>query len=159
MCLLAKTALKMIPISVLFGIFLYFGIVSLSGTQLYERIKLIFIPSKYCPSVVYARGVCSMSFAFSSQLLFLMEGNLILKVRPSKRNLFTIIQIVFVIILLFIKSFSIIAYAFPLVLVFLVPLRIYILPNLFTNKELEQVSDFRSLKIRVYFCNLTKKLI
>jgi solute carrier family 4 (anion exchanger), member 1 len=47
----------MIPISVLFGIFLYFGIVSLSGTQLYERIKLLFIPPKYCPNVVYARGV------------------------------------------------------------------------------------------------------
>jgi hypothetical protein len=47
----------MVPVSVLFGIFLYFGIVSLSGTQLYERIKLMFIPSKYCPSVVYARGV------------------------------------------------------------------------------------------------------
>ena len=57
LCLLAKTALKMIPISVLFGIFLYFGIVSLSGTQLYERIKLLFIPPKYCPNVVYARGV------------------------------------------------------------------------------------------------------
>ena len=47
----------MIPISVLFGIFLYFGIVSLSGTQLYERTKLLFIPPKYCPNVVYARGV------------------------------------------------------------------------------------------------------
>lgn len=57
LCLLAKDALKKIPISVLFGIFLYFGIVSLSGTQLYERIKLIFIPSKYCPNAVYARGV------------------------------------------------------------------------------------------------------
>ena len=58
LCLFARFALKMIPVPVLFGIFLYFGIVSLSGTQLYERIRLIFIPSKYCPNVVYARGVC-----------------------------------------------------------------------------------------------------
>ncbi len=57
LCLLAKDLLKKIPISVLFGIFLYFGIVSLSGTQLYERLKLIFKPSKYCPNVSYARGV------------------------------------------------------------------------------------------------------
>lgn len=57
LCLLAKSVLKMIPVSVLFGIILYFGVVSLSGTQLFERIKLIFIPSKYCPNVIYARGV------------------------------------------------------------------------------------------------------
>jgi hypothetical protein len=55
---LAKDTLKTIPISVTFGIFLYFGIVSISGTQLYDRIKLLFIPSKYCPNKVYARGVC-----------------------------------------------------------------------------------------------------
>jgi hypothetical protein len=57
LCLFGKMALAKIPIPVLFGIFLYFGVVSSSGTQLYERIKLLFIPSKYCPSVVYARGV------------------------------------------------------------------------------------------------------
>jgi hypothetical protein len=59
----------MIPISVLFGIFLYFGIVSLSGTQLYERIKLLFIPSKYCPNVVYARGVIKIMFILHSSLI------------------------------------------------------------------------------------------
>lgn len=117
LCLLAKGTLKMIPVSVLFGIFLYFGIVSLSGTQLYERIKLIFIPSKYCPNVVYARGV-----------------------RPSKRNLFTIIQITAVFVLLVMKSFNQISFTFPIVLVLLVPLRNVILPKIFTNKELEQVN-------------------
>lgn len=58
---MARPVLKMIPISVLFGIFLYLGIVSLSGTQLYERIKLFFIPSKYCPNTTYARGVSCFS--------------------------------------------------------------------------------------------------
>ncbi len=47
---------------VLFGIFLYFGIVSLSGTQLYERIKLIFVPIKHCPNLPYARGVIKICF-------------------------------------------------------------------------------------------------
>ncbi len=116
LCLLAKEALRMIPLSVLFGIFLYFGIVSLSGTQLYERIKFIFIPLKYCPNVVYARGV-----------------------RPSKRNLFTIIQIIMVAILLILKS-SLIAFTFPVILVMLVPFRKFILPKMFTHKELEQVN-------------------
>ena len=62
----------MIPISVLFGIFLYFGIVSLSGTQLYERIKLIFIPSKYCPNHVYARGVSRLVLKITTGLWKLM---------------------------------------------------------------------------------------
>lgn len=57
LCLFANSVLKFIPVSVLFGIILYFGFVSLSGTQLFERIQLIFIPSKYLPNVVYARGV------------------------------------------------------------------------------------------------------
>ncbi len=57
LCLKAKYLLKLIPVPVLFGIFLYFGVVSLSGTQLYERIKLMFIPIKYFPQVLYARGV------------------------------------------------------------------------------------------------------
>lgn len=71
LCLFAKESLKMIPVPVLFGIILYFGIVSLSGTQLYERVKLIFIPSKYCPNVVYARGVCGY---FIWDLHFILKG-------------------------------------------------------------------------------------
>lgn len=116
LCLLTKDVLKMIPVSVLFGIFLYFGIVSLSGTQLYERIKLIFIPSKYLPNVVYARGV-----------------------RPSKRNLFTFIQVLAVFVLLAMKSSSQISFTFPIFLALLVPLRNIVLPKIFTNKELEQL--------------------
>lgn len=123
-CLLAKSAIKMIPISVLFGIFLYFGIVSLSGTQLYERIKLVFIPSKYCPNHVYARGV-----------------------RPSKRNLFTLIQILFVVILLALKSFTKFSYVFPIILVLLVPLRTFIMPKVFTNKELEQLDHDKDMNL------------
>ena len=59
--------------------------------------------------------------------------------RPSKRNLYTLIQVLFITILLTMKSFNEVSYAFPLVLILLVPLRIYILPKLFSHKELEQV--------------------
>ena len=117
-CLFARFALHMIPVAVLFGIILYFGIVSLSGTQLYERIRLIFIPSKYIPShMVYARGV-----------------------RPAKRNLFTFIQVGAVSLLLTVKMFNQVSYIFPLILIMLVPLRIFLMPKFFTHKELEQVS-------------------
>lgn len=49
--------IRIIPASVLFGVFLYFGIISISGTQLYERIRFTFIPFKYCPNLPYAVGV------------------------------------------------------------------------------------------------------
>lgn len=55
---MARSFLKKMPVCVLFGIFLYFGIVSLSGTQLFERIKLMFKPSKYRSNAAYSRAVC-----------------------------------------------------------------------------------------------------
>ena len=58
LCLQAKSLLRVIPVPVLFGVFLYFGIVSLSGTQLFERIGFIFVPFKYCPNLPHAVGVC-----------------------------------------------------------------------------------------------------
>ena len=58
LCLQAKSLLRVIPVPVLFGVFLYFGIVSLSGTQLFERMGFIFVPFKYCPNLPHAVGVC-----------------------------------------------------------------------------------------------------
>lgn len=57
LCLFAKALLRIIPVPVLFGVFLYFGIVSLSGTQLFERIEYMFTPFKHCPNLPYATGV------------------------------------------------------------------------------------------------------
>ena len=108
---------KLIPVPVLFGVFLYFGIVSLSGTQLFERVKLIFIPFKFCPNLPYANGV-----------------------RPIKRNLFTTIQIVTVLILLAIKSYASVSFLFPILLLALIPFKKYVLSRIFTNRELEQVN-------------------
>ena len=116
-CLNAKYLLKLIPVPVLFGIFLYFGIVSLSGTQLYERIKLILIPFKYCPNEPYAIGV-----------------------KPYKRNLYTVIQIVAILVLLLFKSYAQVSFLFPIFLVVLVPLRSVFLAKFFTHRELEQVN-------------------
>lgn len=49
--------LKMIPMSALFGIFLYMGVTSLNGIQLWDRILLLFIPKKYHPDEPYATRV------------------------------------------------------------------------------------------------------
>ncbi|CAF0838647.1 unnamed protein product, partial [Brachionus calyciflorus] len=118
LCLKGKFILKAIPVPVLFGIFLYFGIVSLSGTQLYDRIKFTFIPFKYCPNVPYAIGI-----------------------RPSKRNIYTLIQICAVIILMVLKSLVDISFLFPIVLVLLVPFRKFLLTKFFTHRELELLDE------------------
>lgn len=51
--------LSRIPLAVLFGIFLYMGVTSLSGIQLFDRVLLLFKPSKYHPDVPYVKRVQS----------------------------------------------------------------------------------------------------
>lgn len=49
--------LKLIPISALFGIFLYMGVTSLNGIQLWDRMLLLIVPKKYHPDKPYATKV------------------------------------------------------------------------------------------------------
>ena len=49
--------LRQIPIPVLFGVFLYMGVASMSGVQLFDRVELFFKPVKYHPDVGYVRKV------------------------------------------------------------------------------------------------------
>jgi len=49
--------LKLIPMPVLYGVFLYMGVASLNGIQFFDRILLFFMPTKYQPDVPYLRGV------------------------------------------------------------------------------------------------------
>ena len=55
--ILLKPVLKYVPYAVLYGIFVYMGVSCLGSLQIYERIKLIFMPRKNYPSVAYARDV------------------------------------------------------------------------------------------------------
>jgi len=41
--------LSYIPMAVLFGVFLYMGVASLGGIQLYQRIILLITPTKHHP--------------------------------------------------------------------------------------------------------------
>ncbi|XP_051870161.1 anion exchange protein 3 isoform X3 [Pristis pectinata] len=107
-----STVLRMIPMAVLFGIFLYMGVTSLTGTQLYERLLLMFIPAKFHPDHIY-----------------------VTKVRTWKMNLFTSIQLACIVILWVIKS-TIISLAFPFFLILTVPTRCYLLPRIFQEREL-----------------------
>uniref|UniRef100_A0A3B3I6X4 Bicarbonate transporter-like transmembrane domain-containing protein n=1 Tax=Oryzias latipes TaxID=8090 RepID=A0A3B3I6X4_ORYLA len=51
------SALKFIPMPVLYGVFLYMGVSSLRGIQLFDRIKLFSMPPKHQPDLIYLRYV------------------------------------------------------------------------------------------------------
>lgn len=60
MSIVMTDLLRIIPLAVLFGIFLYMGITSLTGIQLYERITLMVTPAKHHPDHIYVTKVGGM---------------------------------------------------------------------------------------------------
>jgi len=105
--------LKLIPVPVLYGIFLYMGITSLTNNQFWGRFTMLFMqPSKF-PSAAYTDYVSTMSM-----------------------HKYTGIQLFLFASLYIIKSIKSIAIAFPIVIALCIPIRIYLLPRLFTQAEL-----------------------
>uniref|UniRef100_A0A8C6USM4 Solute carrier family 4 member 1a (Diego blood group) n=1 Tax=Neogobius melanostomus TaxID=47308 RepID=A0A8C6USM4_9GOBI len=105
--------LKMIPMTALFGIFLYMGITSLSGVQMWDRMLLLITPKKYHPSDAYATRVSTI-----------------------RMHLFTFIQVICLAILWMVKmsNFSL---ALPFVLLLTIPLRMLMTGTVFTKLEMK----------------------
>ena len=83
--------LSYIPMPVLFGVFLYMGISSLKGSQMFARIMIILMPAKYQPDYIFLRQV------------------------PIGRvHLFTTIQVACFVCLWVIKAYKPTSIAFPL---------------------------------------------
>ncbi|XP_030238228.1 anion exchange protein 3 isoform X7 [Drosophila navojoa] len=104
--------LRLIPMAVLFGVFLYMGVASMSGVQLFERIRLYFMPVKHYPPTNYVK-----------------------RVRPWKMNLFTAIQVLCLVVLWTVKS-SKFSLAFPFFLILMVPIR-QLLGSIYKPEELQ----------------------
>ncbi|XP_055007004.1 anion exchange protein 2b isoform X2 [Boleophthalmus pectinirostris] len=104
--------LRQIPLAVLFGIFLYMGVMSLNGIQLTERMMLLLMPPKYHPDHTYVR-----------------------KVRTLRMHLFTCIQLVCLAVLWAVMSTQA-SLAFPFVLILTVPVKIFVLGRIFTAREI-----------------------
>ncbi|XP_061660817.1 anion exchange protein 2b isoform X2 [Syngnathoides biaculeatus] len=104
--------LRKIPLAVLFGIFLYMGVMSLNGIQLSERMLLLLMPPKYHPDHSYVR-----------------------KVRTLRMHLFTCIQMVCLAVLWAVMSTQA-SLAFPFVLILTVPVKMFLLPRIFTSREM-----------------------
>jgi len=49
--------LRTIPMAVLYGVFLYMGFASLKGMQFFDRILIMFMPTKYQPDYIFLRQV------------------------------------------------------------------------------------------------------
>ncbi|XP_029967465.1 anion exchange protein 3 [Salarias fasciatus] len=113
MSIVMTDVLRLIPLAVLFGIFLYMGVTSLTGIQLYERITLMVTPAKHHPDHIY-----------------------VTKVKTWRMNMFTIIQLLCIVALWVVKS-TVASLAFPFVLIMTVPLRRVILSRMFTERELQ----------------------
>ncbi|XP_034567527.1 solute carrier family 4 member 1a (Diego blood group) [Notolabrus celidotus] len=105
--------LKMIPMTALFGIFLYMGITSLSGIQMWDRMLLLITPKKYHPSDAYATRVGTL-----------------------RMHLFTFIQL-FCLAILWVVKISPFSLALPFVLILTVPLRMAMTGTLFTRMEMK----------------------
>ncbi|XP_038153833.1 anion exchange protein 2b isoform X2 [Cyprinodon tularosa] len=104
--------LRQIPLAVLFGIFLYMGVMSLNGIQLTERMMLLLMPPKYHPDHTYVR-----------------------KVRTWRMHLFTCIQMVCLVVLWSVMSTQA-SLAFPFVLILTVPVKMFVLPRVFNEREM-----------------------
>ncbi|XP_053739761.1 anion exchange protein 2a [Synchiropus splendidus] len=112
----AGKLLGQIPLAVLFGIFLYMGVMSLTGVQLTERLILLLMPPKYHPNRGYVRGV-----------------------RMMRMHLFTVVQLLCLTVLWVVMATAA-ALSFPFVLLLTVPLRRLLLPRIFSATELRYVS-------------------
>ncbi|XP_029445296.1 sodium bicarbonate cotransporter 3 isoform X4 [Rhinatrema bivittatum] len=110
------SVLKFIPMPVLYGVFLYMGVSSLKGIQLFDRIKLFGMPAKHQPDLIYLRYVPLW-----------------------KVHVFTVIQLTCLILLWVIKV-SDAAVVFPMMVLALVFIR-KLLDFGFTKRELSWLDD------------------
>ncbi|KAJ8687514.1 hypothetical protein QAD02_023308 [Eretmocerus hayati] len=96
---LMSPLLRLVPMAVLLGVFLYMGISSTNGVQLFDRVKLFFMPVKHHGTANYVR-----------------------RVQTCKMHAFTSIQIACLATLWIVKSTKA-ALALPFFLILMIPLR------------------------------------
>ncbi|XP_075996067.1 electrogenic sodium bicarbonate cotransporter 4 isoform X2 [Genypterus blacodes] len=108
--------LQFIPMPVLYGVFLYMGVASLSGIQFWERMKLYLMPLKHQPDFSFLRHV------------------------PLRRvHLFTLVQIVCLAVLWILKS-TFLAIIFPVMILGLMVVR-KLLDLMFSQHDLAWLDD------------------
>uniref|UniRef100_A0A7N8XJ63 Anion exchange protein n=1 Tax=Mastacembelus armatus TaxID=205130 RepID=A0A7N8XJ63_9TELE len=113
---LMSPILKFIPMPVLYGVFLYMGVASLNGVQFMDRLKLLLMPAKHQPDLIYLRHV------------------------PLRKvHLFTFIQILCLALLWILKS-TVAAIIFPVMILALVAVR-KLMDYMFSQHDLSFLDD------------------
>uniref|UniRef100_A0A8C5BD44 Anion exchange protein n=1 Tax=Gadus morhua TaxID=8049 RepID=A0A8C5BD44_GADMO len=113
--------LQYIPMPVLYGVFLYMGVASLSGIQFWDRMKLYMMPSKHQPDFAYLRHV------------------------PLRRvHLFTLVQVICLAVLWTLKS-TFLAIIFPIMILGLMVVR-KLLDMVFSQHDLAWIDDVLPVK-------------
>ncbi|CAJ1069404.1 solute carrier family 4 member 4a isoform X3 [Xyrichtys novacula] len=108
--------LKFIPMPVLYGVFLYMGVASLNGVQFMDRLKLLLMPAKHQPDLIYLRHV------------------------PLRKvHLFTFIQVLCLALLWILKS-TVAAIVFPVMILALVAVR-KAMDYMFSQHDLSFLDD------------------
>uniref|UniRef100_A0A3B3BQ95 Anion exchange protein n=1 Tax=Oryzias melastigma TaxID=30732 RepID=A0A3B3BQ95_ORYME len=108
--------LKFIPMPVLYGVFLYMGVASLNGVQFMDRLKLLLMPAKHQPDLIYLRHV------------------------PLRKvHLFTFIQVLCLALLWILKS-TVAAIIFPVMILALVAVR-KAMDYMFSQHDLSFLDD------------------
>ncbi|XP_059140068.1 sodium-driven chloride bicarbonate exchanger-like isoform X2 [Physella acuta] len=114
---LFTSILQLIPMAVLYGVFLVMGVAALKDMQFVDRLLLFFKPAKYQPDYVYLRHV------------------------PIKRvHVFTFIQILCLVVLWVFKTIDEISIAFPLMVLGTCFIR-KAMDYIFTQRELRWLDD------------------
>ncbi|KAI6220175.1 Anion exchange protein [Aphelenchoides besseyi] len=109
--------LSHIPMPVLYGVFLFMGIMALGGIQLFDRILLLLMPMKYQPDTIYIRHV---------------PINVI--------HMFTACQVVCLALLWTVKSIKSTSILFPIMLVVMIAVR-KVMEKFFSEKDLKYLDD------------------
>ena len=135
--------LSNIPMPVLFGLFLFMGVASLNGLQMFDRLCLFFMPKKYQPDLTYLRRVpISRVHLFTTIQILSLAGLWIVKDIKSISILFPIMVSFIQISLLntlSIKAIHLHSY-FLLQLVVMIAIR-KILDCFFSEEELRILDD------------------
>uniref|UniRef100_A0A7S3CY68 PTS EIIA type-2 domain-containing protein n=1 Tax=Palpitomonas bilix TaxID=652834 RepID=A0A7S3CY68_9EUKA len=108
-----RDVLVLVPMPVLYGVFLYMGYTSLLSNQFFNRLKLIFTDPSLYPPTHYTRYV-----------------------KKKVIHLFTLLQLACLVALWLVKTNPTIQITFPIFIVLLIPLRFAMGKYLFKEKDL-----------------------
>ncbi|KAG7339203.1 HCO3- transporter family protein [Nitzschia inconspicua] len=116
--ILATNVLELIPLPVLYGVFLFMGLSSLPKIQFWNRFLMFFEQPAMYPSYPFTEWM-----------------------KAKRIHMYTCIQIFFFGLVFFVQNYKKIAIAFPLMTLLCIPARLYLLPRIFENWELCVLDD------------------